>query len=1246
MYPKISKKLFWAAFLTLMSLIAQKNDANAQGAKNALTFTNSGDKPHVDLGTSLMNQIDTVDYTIEFWANIDPAITSDPSIIANKDWGSGNNKGFIIARRNSSQLKVNFRTDGSTDRFDMNIPYPSSYYGKWHHIAIVFKRQAASPEVIAYVDGEQAVSLGITAAENATGKMISTHNLMIGQDGTGNYSTNYMGKLDEVRFWKSARTETEIRSKMCQKLSGSETHLLSCYRMDATSGTTLTDLTSNYNGTLTQNSGTALPAWGVSGAAIGDTSAYHFSSSFTGVNVNLGSTAGGTALLNNMGGTAKGVFLYHVNSSPNDSTGIAALSGNNTYYGVYVSGDSLGYDLTYNYTNMSNAITFENSIQLYNRNGNDAASWADALATKNTTANTLKVSRHGVKEYIIGNFANTCNAPATISTDSISYGFVTVKWITGGASMWNIEYGSAGFTQGSGTMVTGVTANPYTIYGLSGATAYDFYVQDSCTSIGTSTWTGPFNFTTLTAPACNVPTNLNATVTYNSAELSWTTGGSSNWNLEWGPAGFAQGTGTMLTNITTNPKTISALTPSTAYQFYVQDTCNLVNTSAWAGPFNFSTLANYANIGSGTAIDISGANTWVDVSNNGGGAKVSAASLGLPDSTLTLEAWFKPREFGKWRSIISFLQDNGSFERGFDIETRNGNKFAFALCSDNSSDSSLTYMETTNSFTKDKWYHLAATYDGDTMKLYVNGVLEATSTTEKGPIKYADSWLSIGAYKDDNEEIPVNGLIDEVRIWKITKTQAQIRAEMCHKLTGNEPGLVHYYTLNDGAGTAVTDKLGTANGVLKNIDPTTGWKVSGAPIGDASVYTYKSDYTGTTLSLSSTNRGDVEVSSIVNTPEGVHIYKVNDVPNFTNGIADLGNQNVYYGTFVANGQATGVTYKLDYKYGNYANATTNENFLNIYNRNSNSGTTWVNSGASRDATNDKVVYSNIGTRREFILSDFQASSCAGSTGLNATNITYSSATLKWTSSASNFNVEYGISGFNLGSGTRINGLVTNQKAVSNLLHTTNYDFYVQDSCSASSKSGWVGPFTFTTKNPCPNPADFKLVKKSDKWVLLEWTNGGGTTKWNVEWGTKGFSQGFGIKTTLNNNPDTLKGLSPDTEYDFYLREDCDTLKSGWIGPVQVKTDTTSTVGVETIYGAENEIKMYPNPTEGIVFLESAVQNEKLEVEVFNFTGAVIKRQTWMSSSRLSIDLNEFPSGTYLMRVTSANNQIIKKILLK
>jgi parallel beta-helix repeat protein len=95
--------------------------------------------------------------------------------------------------------------------------------------------------------------------------------------------------------------------------------------------------------------------------------------------------------------------------------------------------------------------------------------------------------------------APTCPQPASLMASSITANSVNLNWTeTGSATLWNLEYGPVGYTQGSaaGTNVP-ANSNPFTLTGLNPATDYDVYLQSECGVADLSTWEGPFSFTTL-----------------------------------------------------------------------------------------------------------------------------------------------------------------------------------------------------------------------------------------------------------------------------------------------------------------------------------------------------------------------------------------------------------------------------------------------------------------------------------------------------------------------------------------------------------------------------------------------------------------------------------------------------------------------------------------------------------------------------------------------------------------------------
>ena len=101
----------------------------------------------------------------------------------------------------------------------------------------------------------------------------------------------------------------------------------------------------------------------------------------------------------------------------------------------------------------------------------------------------------------------SCTAPDNLSASNFGLDFATVSWSeTGSAINWQIEYGISGFIPGTGIEQMSLDTS-FNLVSLSPTSTYDFYVAALCAPGDTSTWTGPFSFTTLVAPL--VPDYLN-----------------------------------------------------------------------------------------------------------------------------------------------------------------------------------------------------------------------------------------------------------------------------------------------------------------------------------------------------------------------------------------------------------------------------------------------------------------------------------------------------------------------------------------------------------------------------------------------------------------------------------------------------------------------------------------------------------------------------------------------------------------
>ena len=148
------------------------------------------------------------DFSISLWVNTE-FTNSDPSIISDKNWGGGGNKGFVIAFLGSN-WKVNVG-DGSGNRADVNGGTIND--GLWHHVAVTFDRDG---DMTVYQDGLNLASIDMSNV----GDMDSGLPINVGQDGTGSYGSWFGGKVGGVVLSKYLLSEDEIKLQAGEMGSG------------------------------------------------------------------------------------------------------------------------------------------------------------------------------------------------------------------------------------------------------------------------------------------------------------------------------------------------------------------------------------------------------------------------------------------------------------------------------------------------------------------------------------------------------------------------------------------------------------------------------------------------------------------------------------------------------------------------------------------------------------------------------------------------------------------------------------------------------------------------------------------------------------------------------------------------------------------------------------------------------------------------------------------------------------------
>jgi len=217
--------------------------------------------------------------------------------------------------------------------------------------------------------------------------------------------------------------------------------------------------------------------------------------------------------------------------------------------------------------------------------------------------------------------------------------------------------------------------------------------------------------------------------------------------------------------------------------------------------------------------------------------------------------------------------------------------------------------------------------------------------------------------------------------------------------------------------------------------------------------------------------------------------------------------------------------------------------------------TYSTSEGNNNITKVEMAAIPAGTTYSFI---YTIPTCFQPDNLAADNITYNSALLSWneTGTATNWDIEWGTSGFTPTGTPTEDDLTASSFNLVSLSPETAYQFYVRADCGADNidVSYWTGPYELTTPASCPEPTDLYVLHSTETSVYLAWKQTGLNTVWDIEFGTSGFTPtGTPTNDDINTNPFNLTNLSASTEYDFYVRADCGTEQSDWVGPYSFTT---------------------------------------------------------------------------------------------
>ena len=214
---------------------------------------------------------------------------------------------------------------------------------------------------------------------------------------------------------------------------------------------------------------------------------------------------------------------------------------------------------------------------------------------------------------------------------------------------------------------------------------------------------------------------------------------------------------TAMSSCRTRPKSPGGLVA--AYGFNEGSSVQVTDASGQGNTGTISS-ATWAPAGRfGAALSFNGTSSWVTVAD--------AASVRLTTG-MTIEAWVNPASSTGWRSVV--LKETGG-------------GLAYALYAANNASLPAGYIHTstdvglngTTATPLNSWTHLAFTYDGAAMRMFVNGAQVSTRAVT-GSVSVASGALRIGGNSVWGEYF--RGLIDEVRIYNRPLNAGEIQADM------------------------------------------------------------------------------------------------------------------------------------------------------------------------------------------------------------------------------------------------------------------------------------------------------------------------------------------------------------------------------------------------------------------------------------------------------------------------------------
>ena len=674
--------------------------------------------------------------------------------------------------------------------------------------------------------------------------------------------------------------------------------------------------------------------------------------------------------------------------------------------------------------------------------------------------------------------------------------------------------------------VTSATTK-FAVFALEGTTSggdFDFFVD---------------NFAVRTPPSCLAPSSNSlsaANITTSAADVSWTAGDSETaWNIEYGPEGFTQGTGTTVA-VTTNPYTITGLSSNTSYDVYVQADCG-TSTSDWVGPYTFNTACDAYSTFPFTETfnsDSSSASCWtVDNANgdmdswttsygsntnegDGVAAMYTDYNSGANDDWLISPGFqLTGNERLKFQQRVQSSGEPNDFEVLLSSTTAETASFTTVLLA-NAEYSNTAYQEIIidlSSYTGVNYIAFHVANGGlDGWRLYIDDVVvEEIPSTPPGCAANFSNTLdaSCGNFDFDISWDATDGADGYYITVGTTSGGSDIEASTdlgsatSYSFTNVQVATTYYYTVvpynANGSATGCLEKSITTatTGCYCDSVPTSndGSGISsvafnGTDFTSGGDITYE-DFTATAVEAGQSTTASLNITFATGYTYDTHVWvDLNDDYNFDSS------ELLFTGESLASDPTT-----LDASFLVPSDAPLGDHRVRI-------GT--ADSGQS---TPNPCYSGTYGVTIDMTITVVAPPSCIGPSALTVSNLSDSSADISWTAGGTETDYEYVVQAAGTGEPTAAGTAVIGATSVSltSLADNTDYEVYVRSACAGGEFSSWTGPLSFTTE---PAPIVPAYTNDFSTYPGEFWTEGTGALADGPSGTTSAWSEdGFGNNGT-------------------------------------------------------------------------------------------------------------------------------------